>query len=127
MTMPTVRRYLPRVLAALAVLLRPHALARAFDVVMSTQGEFMDAYLVNGQAFPPKVVFIDPDPQIPICPNPTDPTCSPPPRVGKHVNGALCFFPRGFGHNRQFVIAEDGYRESCQDWRNPQGQLEPQS
>src|SRR5207245_2786764 len=87
--MPIVRGHLPLVLAALAMLFRPTPAARAFDVVLSTQGEFMDAYLVNGQAFPPKVVFIDPDPQIPICPNATDPSCSPPPRVGKHVNGKV--------------------------------------
>ena len=110
--MPTLRRYLPRMLAALVVLLRPHASARAFDVVLNAQGEFMDAYLVNGQAFPPKVVFIDPDPADP------DSLSSPPPRVGRHVNGKLCFFPRGVGHNGDFVIADDTYREACLD-RNP--------
>jgi len=49
----------------LAALLLPHAAARAFDVVLSTQGEYMDAYLVNGTPLPPKVVFIDPDPPNP--------------------------------------------------------------
>src|SRR5439155_6984168 len=106
MTMPTVRRYLPRVLAALAVLLRPHASARAFDVVLSAQGEFMDAYLVNGTAFPPKYVFIDPDPADPSSITGT------PPRVGRHVNGKLCFFPPGLGYNGQFVVADDPYREA---------------
>src|SRR5499433_2007180 len=77
--------------------------APAADVVLSTQGEYMDAYLVNGSAFPPRVVFIDPDP-----PFPDDPA-SPPARVGRHVNGKLCFFPRGFGHNGQFVVADDTY------------------
>ncbi|PYN79931.1 MAG: hypothetical protein DMD97_04205 [Candidatus Rokuibacteriota bacterium] len=115
------------VLAALAVLLSFHRTARGFDVVINSQGEFADAYLVNGTAFPPKYVFIDPDPAVPICPDATNPDCSKPPRVGKHVNGKLCFFPPGVGHNRQFVMAEDGYRESCQDWRNSQGQLQPQS
>ncbi len=115
------------VLAALAVLLTFHRTARGFDVVINSQGEFADAYLVNGTAFPPKYVFIDPDPAVPICPDATNPNCSQPPRVGKHVNGKLCFFPPGFGHNRQFVMAEDGYRECCMDWRNSQGQLEPQS
>jgi len=113
-------------LAAFAVLLLPRAAARGYDVVISTQGEFADAYVVNATAFPPKYVFIDPDPVTPICPDPTNPNCCKPPRVGKHVNGKLCFFPHGFGHNR-FVLAEDGYRESCQDWRNPQSQLQPQS
>src|SRR2546428_767388 len=35
-----------------------------------------------------------------------------------HVNGKLCFFPRGIGHNGDFVIADDTYREACLD-RNP--------
>ncbi len=96
----------------LAVLLLPCAFARAFDVVLNAQGEFMDAYLVNGKAFPPKYVFIDPDP-----PNP-DSLSGPPPRVGRHVNGQLCFFPSGFGHDGQFVVSDDTYRESCLD-RNP--------
>src|SRR5438093_1473111 len=47
---------------ALAVLLLPCAFARAFDVVLNAQGEFMDAYLVNGTAYPPTHVFIDPAP-----------------------------------------------------------------
>src|SRR2546430_14355593 len=106
----SIARRLALVLAvALAALLLPHVPARAFDVVLNAQGEFMDAYLVNGQAFPPKVVFIDPDPADP------DSLSSPPPRVGRHVNGKLCFFPRGVGHNGDFVIADDTYREACLD------------
>src|SRR5437773_10879334 len=92
---------------ALAALILPHASARAFDVVLNAQGEFVDGYLVNGTALPPKVVFIDPDP-----PNPD--ILGTPPRVGRHVNGKLCFFPGG----RRFVVADDTYRESCLD-RNP--------
>src|SRR5690242_13462145 len=46
-------------LAATAV---PPAIAHAFEVVLSTQGEYADAYLVNGKPFPPRVAFIDPDP-----------------------------------------------------------------
>ncbi|TMB49082.1 MAG: hypothetical protein E6J56_23915 [Deltaproteobacteria bacterium] len=95
----------------LAALLLPHAAARAFDVVLSTQGEYMDAYLVNGTPLPPKVVFIDPDP-----PNPD--ILGTPPRVGRHVNGKLCFFPRGKGLTGKFVVADDTYREACLD-RNP--------
>src|SRR5205823_2646173 len=57
-------------------------------------------------------VFIDPDPQNP------DSLSGPPPRVGRHVNGQLCFFPSGFGHDGQFVVSDDTYRESCLD-RNP--------
>src|SRR3989454_7788674 len=110
--MPILRRHLLPVLTASAMLLLAHASADAFDVVLNAQGEFMDAYLVNGQAFPPKVVFIDPDPADP------DSLSSPPPRVGRHVNGKLCFFPRGVGHNGDFVVADDTYREACLD-RNP--------
>src|SRR5213594_3238232 len=108
--MPTDRRLLS-LLMAVALLSLPRARAHAFDVVINAQGEFADAYLVNGTAFPPKVVFIDPDP-----PNPD--ILGTPPRVGRHVNGKLCFFPRHVGHNGQFVMADDTYRESCLD-RNP--------
>ena len=110
--MPIVRHLLI-VLGSLAMLVRPPT-ARAFDVVMSTQGEFMDAYLVDGQAFPPKVVFDDPDPANP------DSLLGPRPRVGRHLNGKLCFFPRGVGHNHQFVVADDTYREACLDRDPPQ-------
>jgi len=111
--MPTTPRRLPSLVVALTALLLPRA-ARAFDVVINAQGEFADAYLVNGTAFPPKVVFIDPDPVNP------DSLSSPPPRVGRHVNGKLCFFPRHIGHNGQFVMADDTYREACIDRSPPQ-------
>src|SRR6184192_1876220 len=109
--MPNARRWSLAATVALATLLMPEARTRAFDVVLSTQGEFMDAYLVNGTALPPKVVFIDPDP-----PNPD--ILGTPPRVGRHVNGKLCFFPRASGLTGKFVVADDTYRESCLD-RNP--------
>ena len=99
---------------ALAAVLLPYALARAFDVVLNAQGEFLDAYLVNGTAFPPKVIFDDPDP---INPDTLD---TPLPRGGRHLNGKLCFFPRGFGHNGQYVVADDTYREACLDRMPPQ-------
>ena len=99
---------------SLTVLLFSPQSARAFEVVLNAQGEFLDAYLVNGKPFPPKVVFIDPDP-----PAPDDPH-GPPPRVGRHVNGNVCFFPKGFGHDGQFVIADDTYREACIDRHPPQ-------
>jgi hypothetical protein len=47
--------------------------------------------LIDGTAVPRRVVFIDPDP-----PAPDDPSGKPA-RVGRYVNGKLCFFPRGFG------------------------------
>ena len=86
-------------LAAAAV---PPAIAHAFEVVLSTQGEYADAYLVNGKPFPPRVAFIDPDPPDPAC-LPSDPACVPP-RVGRHVNGKLCFFPRRAHRPGQFVL-----------------------
>src|SRR5439155_26028870 len=111
--MPTDRRLLS-LLMAVALLSVPRARAYAFDVVINAQGEFADAYLVNGTAFPPKVVFIDPDPANP------DSITGTPARVGRHVNGKLCFFPRGYGHNGQFVMADDTYREACVDRNTPQ-------
>src|SRR5437879_1985009 len=100
MTSPRSARW-PLIAAVGAAMLAAPRPAAAADVVLSAQGEYLDAYLVNGSPFPPRVVFIDPDP-----PFPDDPA-SPPARVGRHVNGKLCFFPRGFGHNGQFVIADD--------------------
>ena len=102
------------VLLAFASVLAPHGDARAFDVVLNAQGEYLDAYLMNGSPSPPRVVFIDPDP-----PEPDNPA-GPPPRVGRHVNGKLCFFPRGFGRGARFVIADDTYREACVDRHPPQ-------
>jgi len=112
---PRRRRTLSHVvalLASLSTLLVPQRSAQAFDVVLNAQGEFLDAYLVNGAAFPPKRVFIDPDPANP------DSLLGTPPRVGRHVNGKLCFIPRSAGHSGQFVIGDDTYREACLD-RNP--------
>ena len=87
---------------------------RAYDVVLNAQGEFLDAYPIDGSPTPRRLVFIDPDP-----PEPDNPS-GPPPRVGRHVNGKLCFFPRGVGHHGQFVIADDTYREACIDRHTPQ-------
>src|SRR5712692_1549935 len=78
--------------------------ARAFDVLLQAQGEFLDAYLVNGNAFPPKFVFVDPDP-------PDPDSLATPPRVGRHLNGRVCFIPRRSGRPTKFVIADDTYRE----------------
>jgi len=88
--------------------------ARAFDVVLNAQGEFLDAYLIDGTEPPRRVVFIDPDPAEPDNPD------GKPARVGRHVNGKLCFFPKGFGPKGGFVIADDTYREACLDRSQPQ-------
>ncbi len=108
MTNVRVRRLLLPLFAACVM---HGAMARAFDVVLSAQGEFLDAYPIDGTEPPQRVVFIDPDP-----PRPDDPT-SPPPRVGRHVNGKVCFFPKGFGPRGGFVIADDTHREACLDRR----------
>lgn len=90
------------------------AAARGFDVVLNAQGEWVDAYLIDGNPVPRRVVFIDPDPPFP------DDITSPPPRVGRHINGKLCFFPKGFGPKGGFVMADDTYREACLDRATPQ-------
>jgi hypothetical protein len=103
--------------AAVGVLLALAAtrIAAAYDVVLNAQGEYLDAYLIDGNEPPRRVVFIDPDP-----PRPDDPT-SPPPRVGRHVNGKVCWFPANSRRHRgQFVVADDTYREACLDRRTPQ-------
>ena len=84
--------------------------AGAYDVVLSTQGEYMDAYLVNGQAFPPRVIVDDPDP------HPMDSLTVPPYIGGRHLNGKVCFFPPSVrGHRHQYIVADDEYREACLD------------
>ena len=88
--------------------------AAPFDVVLNAQGESLDAYVIDGSPAPKRVVFIDPDPAAPDDPK------SPPARVGRHVNGKLCFFPKGFGPKGGFVIADDTYREACLDRPSPQ-------
>jgi hypothetical protein len=89
--------------------------AGAFEVVLSTQGEYMDGYLVNGKAFPPRVIVNDPDP------HPADSLAVPPYIGGRHLNGKVCFFPpRVRRHRRQYLVADDEYREACLDPNPPQ-------
>src|SRR5881397_2579537 len=88
----------------LSLLLGAGATARAFDVVLNAQGEFLDAYPIDGSPQPRRLVFIGPDPPQP------DNLNGPRPRVGRHVNGKLCFFPRGLAGKGKFVIADDTYR-----------------
>ena len=85
----------------------------AFDVVLNAQGEYLDAYPIDGTEPPRRVVLIDPDP-----PSPGDPH-GPLPRVGRHVNGKLCFFPKKSKRHGQFVLADDTYREACVDRHPP--------
>src|SRR5207248_9125397 len=90
-------RLVSTVLPLLATLVVSEPMARAFDVVFNAQGEFLDAYLVNGSAIPPRVVFNDPDPADPA-------SLSVPPRGGRHLNRKLCFFPPRAGHRRQVLL-----------------------
>ena len=102
---------------ALALSCAAPAVARAYDVVLNAQGEYLDAYLINGSEPPPRVAFIDPDP-----PDPDSPTSHA--RIGRHVNGQLCFMPRQFARGAAFIIADDTYREACLDRNPPQARCE---
>src|SRR5215467_10001550 len=102
------------VLGALAIVFASGRGASAFDVVLNAQGEYLDAYLVDGAAVPRRVVFIEPDPADP------DHLKGRAPRGGRHVNGQLGFFPKRFGHDGEFILADDTYREACLDRTPPQ-------
>jgi hypothetical protein len=104
-----------KILSAALLVLGTIGPAGAFEVVLSTQGEYMDGYLVNGKALPPRVIVDDPDP------HPPDAVTTPPYIGGRHLNGKVCFFPRGVhGHKRQYLVADDEYREACLDPHPPQ-------
>ena len=100
---------------AVAALGATSRFAAAYDVVLSTQGEYMDGYLVNGHAFPPRVIVDDPDP------HPATELTGPPLIGGRHLNGPVCFFPPKAHRPGQYIVADDTYRESCIDARTPQG------
>jgi hypothetical protein len=114
--------------------------ASAFDVVLSAQGEYIDGYLVNGKAFPPRVIVNDPEP------HPADSLTVPPYIGGRHLNGQVCLFPQQVTQplrriedggsqsststsasrvirspfRRGYVVADDEYREACLDPKPPQ-------
>jgi len=88
--------------------------ASAYEVLLSTQGEYMDGYLVNGKPFPPRVIVNDPDP------HPADSLDAPPIIGGRHLNGQVCFFPPRAHRPQQYVVADDAFRESCLDVKVPQ-------
>lgn len=76
--------------------------ASSSDVVLSTQGEYLDAYFADGSGGFAKKVLVAPD----------DPA-----QGGRHLNGKVCFFPDNAPpefHGR-FVVADDTYREACVD------------
>lgn len=99
--------------AALAAAIVPSP-ARAYEVLLSTQGEYLDAYLVNGKPFPPRVIAGDPDPR------PEDELTGLPYIGGRHLNGQVCFFPPRVRRPQQWIAADDAYRESCIDVKVPQ-------
>jgi len=80
------------------------------DVVLSAQGEYLDAYLTQRVHSHPagRYAFVVPD----------DPA-----HGGRHLNGKSCFFPttykdkNGFTHDNphhgQFVAADDTFDEAC--------------
>jgi hypothetical protein len=94
--------------------LAPARRAAAFDVVLNAQGEYVDGYLVNGKAFPPRVVVNDPDP------HPPDALTGLPLIGGRHLNGQICFFPSKVHRHHQWIEADDTYRESCLDRHPPE-------
>ena len=105
----------PTTLSVALLILTAVGSATAFEVVLSTQGEYMDGYLVNGKAFPPRVIVNDPDP------HPPDSLTGPPYIGGRHLNGKVCFFPsRVRKHRHQYIVADDEYREACLDPNPPQ-------
>jgi hypothetical protein len=74
----------------------------SFDVVLSAQGEYLDAYFADGSGGFKKKVLVHPD----------DPA-----RVGRHLNGKVCFFPSNAPEEfrGKFTAADDTYREACVD------------
>jgi hypothetical protein len=93
-------------LAALAGLL-PQRSASAFDVVLSSQGEYLDAYLIKPSGME-RWAFVAPN----------DPA-----HGGRHINGKACFFPETFRdangvehpnpHAGQLVASDDAFDEVC--------------
>lgn len=85
--------------------------AAGFDVVLSTQGEYIDAYFYDGTTLEKKVLVA-----------PDDPT-----QGGRHLNGKVCFFPSSAPSALQgkFVAADDTYREACVDVGTPQARCDP--
>src|SRR5262249_61734704 len=70
---------------------------------------------VTGKASPPRVIVNDPDP------HPPDSLTVPPYIGGRHLNGKVCFFPsRERRQRRQYIVADDEYREACLDPTPPQ-------
>lgn len=76
--------------------------APSFDVILSTQGEYLDAYFADGAGGWAKKVLVHPD-------NPA--------QGGRHLNGKVCFFPKNAPaqFRNKWIAADDTYREACVD------------
>src|SRR5262249_39560532 len=84
--------------------------APAFDLVLSTQGESMDGYLVNRKAFPPRDIVNDPDP------HPPDSLTEPPYIGGPPPHGEVRRSPkRPRRPRREYMAADAEYRGGCRD------------
>src|SRR2546428_13718365 len=73
--------------------------AAAFDVVLSSQGEYLDAYLVKPTGIERKAFVVPDDPA----------------HGGRHINGKVCFFPACSPRAGQFVASDDTFDEVCVD------------
>jgi hypothetical protein len=73
--------------------------AAAFDVVLSSQGEYLDAYLVKPTGIERKAFVVPDDPA----------------HGGRHINGKICFFPESApsAYHGKLVAADDTFDEAC--------------
>jgi hypothetical protein len=73
--------------------------AAAFDVVLSSQGEYLDAYLVKPTGIERKAFVVPDDPA----------------HGGRHINGKVCFFPETARprYRGKMVAADDTFDEAC--------------
>ena len=77
----------------------------AREILLVSQFEYLDAYIIeNGEVVDRRIFNAPDDPQY----------------GGRHINGTVCFFPPGHGHDGQFIAADDTYREACVDVDEPQ-------
>ena len=73
--------------------------AAAFDVVLSSQGEYLDAYLVKPTGIERKAFVVPDDPA----------------HGGRHINGKICFFPESApsAYHGKLVASDDTFDEAC--------------
>jgi len=73
--------------------------AAAFDVVLSSQGEYLDAYLVKPTGIERKAFVVPDDPA----------------HGGRHINGKICFFPDSAPapYHGKLIASDDTFDEVC--------------